>query len=289
MFSLLHPIRQLPIAVVDVETTGASAALGHHVIEIGIVRVEGGQPVARYQQLIDPIRSINPGVSVLTGITQDMVNGQPRFAQCLDAILPLLQGAAIMGHNIRFDLSFLHKEFRRAGVDLSETLGAAPVLDTVRIARKRFGRGGNSLGTLARRLGIQPTAAHRALADAETTAAVFDVFMQASPGWDGCLCDVLQEQGGTIDLKRCAGPDLLPLELEEALEMRKPVMMEYLDARSARTQRIIEPLHVRKFRGELLLVAHCRMREERRTFKLERIVQLRRVEPQNDPTVPPTA
>ena len=71
---------------------------------------------------------------------------------------------------------------------------------------------------------------------------------------------------------------LLPLELEEALEMRKPVMMEYLDAREARTHRIIQPLHVRRVNGELMLVAHCQMRGAQRTFKLERIVQLTRVD-----------
>ncbi len=237
LFSLLKPVREMPIAVVDVETTGASAALGHHVIEIGIVRVEGGQVVGQYQQLFDPVRSINPGVTALTGITQEMVAGQPRFGECTEAMLSLMGGAAILGHNTRFDLSFLHKEFRRSGTDLSEALGQAPVLDTVRIARRRFGRGGNSLGVLARRLGIEPTESHRALADAQTTAALFDLFMQTQPGWNGCLCDVLQEQGGAIDLKACAGPDLLPLELEEALEMRRPVMMEYLDARAARTER----------------------------------------------------
>jgi predicted DNA-binding transcriptional regulator YafY len=71
---------------------------------------------------------------------------------------------------------------------------------------------------------------------------------------------------------------LLPLELEEALELRRPVMMEYLDARNARTQRVIEPLHVRRSGGELLLIAHCQLRNDRRTFKLERIVQLTRLE-----------
>jgi hypothetical protein len=72
---------------------------------------------------------------------------------------------------------------------------------------------------------------------------------------------------------------LLPLELEEALELRKPVRMEYLDAQEQRTERVVEPLQVRRRSGELMLVAHCHLRNARRTFKLERIVQLRRIEP----------
>jgi predicted DNA-binding transcriptional regulator YafY len=71
---------------------------------------------------------------------------------------------------------------------------------------------------------------------------------------------------------------LLPLELEEALDLRKPVVMEYLDARQFKTERIVEPLKIRRFKGELTLVAWCRLRQAQRTFKLDRIVQLRRID-----------
>jgi predicted DNA-binding transcriptional regulator YafY len=69
---------------------------------------------------------------------------------------------------------------------------------------------------------------------------------------------------------------LLPLELEEALEMRLPVMMEYLDARQNRTHRVIRPLQIRRRNGEMILIAHCELRNDQRTFKLERIVRLAR-------------
>jgi len=288
-FSLLQPLAQVPIAVLDVETTGASAAMGHKVIEIAIVRMEGGRTVARYESLIDPLRPIGAGVTALTGISQSMVTGMPRFADALPAMLPLLQGAALLGHNIPFDLSFLHKEFRRAGTDLVEALGLAPVLDTVRIARRRFGRGGNSLPVLSRRLGIDPVTSHRAMADVLTTAGLFEVLIASVGGWGLCLCDAYAQQGGPIDLRRSAGTDLLPWELEEALDLRRPVMMEYLDARQSLTQRIIEPLHVRRVNGELLLIAHCQLRDDRRTFKVERIVRLSRVDPATGAALDPVS
>jgi predicted DNA-binding transcriptional regulator YafY len=71
---------------------------------------------------------------------------------------------------------------------------------------------------------------------------------------------------------------LLPLELAEALEGGRPVEMEYLDARDQRTKRVIRPLHVKRFNGELTLVAHCELRGAQRTFKVERIVRMMRVE-----------
>src|SRR5256885_412580 len=215
-FSLLQPLREVPFAFVDVETTGASADFGHRVIEIGIARVEGSQVVAEYEHLLDPQRRISAGVTALTGISQDMVEGQPTFADQLPKMLELLRGAVVVGHNVRFDLGFLRKEFRRSGQDIVQSIGDVPVLDTVRIARRRFGRGGNGLQTLAPRLGVFPTVAHRALADVQTTVGVFEKLLDPIGGWSLPLCDALLAQGGKMGLLP-ANPreSLLPLELEE--------------------------------------------------------------------------
>jgi DNA polymerase III subunit epsilon len=280
LFSMLKPLGEIPLAVVDVETTGMSSAMGHRVIEIGVMRMQGGQVIDAYEQLIDPGRPIGAGVSALTGITQQMVQRMPRFNDVIERLLGLFQGAAVLGHNVPFDLGFLHREFRRCGGrDLSTLLGSVPVLDTVRVARHRHGRGGNSLPTLSRRLGIEPIVSHRALADVRTTAAVYEALLSPVGGWSIPLCDALLQQGGPIDLARCAGASVLPWELEEALELRRPVMMEYLDADGQRTERLIEPLHVKRASGELVLVAHCHLRADRRTFRVERIVRLKRIDP----------
>lgn len=279
-FSLLQPLAETPIAVVDVETTGASAAFGDRVIEVGVARIESGRIVREYQQLIDPLRRISAGVIALTGITPEMVAGQPTFRQQLPRLVEALGGAVVLGHNVRFDLSFLAREFRRAGAGLEAVLGEVHVLDTVRIARRRFGRGGNGLQTLAPRLGVIPDQAHRALGDARTTAAVFERLIEPVGGWGITLCDVIREQGGPIGLAPAsAGEQVLPIELEEALEQRVPVMMDYLDARQKRTQRTIQPLEIRRLSGELTLIAHCHLRNDRRNFKVERIVRLTRVHP----------
>src|SRR5258706_614770 len=279
-FSLLQPLRDVTFAFVDVETTGASADFGQRGIEMGISRVEGGRIVAEYEHLLDPQRRIGAGVTVLTGITQEMVAGQPLFADELPRMLELLRGAVVVGHNVRFDLGFLRKEFRRSRQEIVAALGEdVHVLDTVRIARRRFGRGGNALQILSRRLGIVPEVAHRALADVRTTVGVFERMMEPIGGWNLPFCDALPAQGGekgllAVNPREC----LLPLALEEALEIRKPVMMEYLDAQHARTKRIIEQRTIRRVSGELMLVAHCQLRQAQRTFKLERIVQLTRIE-----------
>jgi DNA polymerase III epsilon subunit family exonuclease len=279
-FSLLQPLSSIPIASIDVETTGASAEYGHRIIEVGIVRYENGVKVAEYERLINPRRSISLGVTALTGITQEMCDGQPTFGEQFPAMMSLLTGAAILGHNIPFDLSFLMREFHSAGRDIHQLLENPHVLDTVRIARRRFGRGGNGLSALSRRLGHEPTVAHRALADAQTTAIIFDLLLAPIGGWGICLCDILKDQGGPMCIAPASGrQSLLPLELEEALDQRRPVMMEYLDANQTRTQRIINPIELRRVADELVLIAHCHLRNDRRNFKLERIVQLTRLDP----------
>jgi DNA polymerase III epsilon subunit-like protein len=159
-----------------------------------------------------------------------------------------------------------------------ERLNQCQVMDTVRIARRRFGRGGNGLQSLCRRLGYAPPVAHRALPDVITTFNVFKYLLEPVGGWDLSLCDALIQQGGPMGL-RTTNPteSVLPLELEEALETRSPVMMEYVDASENRTQRVIEPIRIRKFQGELMLVAHCQLRQDQRHFKVGRIVRLTRI------------
>ena len=131
---------------------------------------------------------------------------------------------------------------------------------------------------LSRRLGIEPTAAHRALADALTTAAVFEKLIEPIGGWGISLLDAYLAQGGPMAIASERKQNVLPLELEEALELGGAVEMEYVDAENRRTTRVVRPLEIRRFKGEMLLVAHCELRSDRRNFKVDRIVTLRRVE-----------
>jgi len=274
-YSLLSPLRDVPIAVVDVETTGASVAWGDRVIEIGIARIANGRVAGEYQQLVDPKRRISPGITALTGIAPDMCAGQPQFADILPCVRDMLGGAVVMGHNVQFDLSFIGGEFRRARSELCDCLPGAHVLDTVRIARRRLGRGGNGLQRLAARLGVVPTTAHRALADCHTTAGVFERLIEPIGSWNLTLADTFVAQGGVMSVTSKKQTEaILPLELEEAMEQRGVVEIDYLDASYRRTTRLVEPVRLKKQGSDVVLVAHCRMRNELRHFKLDRIVKI---------------
>lgn len=276
-FSLIQKLTEIPFAFFDTETTGVSTQYGDRVIELGIVRVEQGQVVREYAQLINPHRRISPGVSALTGICQQMVANCPTFMEQLPAAMEMLKGAILVGHNVRFDLSFLSSELRKCGIEIESAFPDAYVMDTLMLARKRFGRGGNGLQRLSRRLGIIPSVAHRALADAQTTHQVFDKLIAPLSGWNTMLADALIAQGGATRLKQKIA-SALPLELEEALEQKIAVMMDYLDSDDQPTRRKIDPISIKRIKGELVLLAYCHLRDAQRTFKLERIVQLKRLQ-----------
>lgn len=275
--SLINKLRETPLCFIDVETTGASAEYGERIVEMGAIRVENGQVSGEIDHLLDPKRRISAGVQALTGITPDMVAGCPACAAVLPQLLDLMRDAVVIGHNVRFDLSFLRLEFHRAGMDIAQAVGPTHVIDTLRLARRRFGRGGNGLQNLARRLGFSAEVAHRGLADVYTTRKLFEVLIDAPAGWEMGLCDLIAQQGGPMGLLPATAETLLPLEIMEALESRGRVRMEYVDACGERSERVIEPMAVKRKVGELVLVAHCYLRGGMRTFKLERIVRLERI------------
>lgn len=258
-----------PLVFLDVETTGASPAWGDRVTEVGLVRVEDGQVTERYQQLCNPGRHIPAGIAALTGITNEMVADAPPFEACHGPVLRLMKDAVAIGHNVRFDLGFMASEFDRDGVDLAASLGFPQVMDTVRIARRVLGPRGNGLQKLAARFHINVAAAHRALADADTTRQVLACLLPVSTPIE----HVFATQGGSVSWPRAkVHNDDLPLDLADALAARRPVMMRYIDASDAITERLVQPLTLRRKGREVMLVAHCHLRNQRRTFRLDRVV-----------------
>ncbi len=170
-----RPLRDVTFVVVDLETTGGSAA-ACDITEIGAVKVRGGEVLGEFQTLVNPTGSIPPFIAVLTGITDAMVAGAPRLDQALPAFLEFSRGAVLVAHNAPFDLGFL-----RAGCDrLGIAWPAYEHLDTARLARRILTRDeapNCKLATLARLFRAQVTPCHRALADAQATTDVLHGLM----------------------------------------------------------------------------------------------------------------
>ena len=164
-------LRETTFCVVDLETTGGSAAKGAMITEIGAVKVRGGEVIGELQTLVDPGGPIPRFISVLTGITDEMVVGAPSIAQVLPQFLEFARGCVLVAHNAPFDVGFL-KHF--AG-EQQLPWPAFEVLDTAKLARRVLTRDETpncKLATLARHFGAGTVPDHRALSDARATVDV---------------------------------------------------------------------------------------------------------------------
>src|SRR5580765_3589744 len=98
------PLREVTFVVVDLETTGGSASGGSSITEIGAVKIRGGEVLGEFQTLVRPSTPIPPFISVLTGITNQMVAGAPAIDSALPAFLEFAAGSVLVAHNAPFDV-----------------------------------------------------------------------------------------------------------------------------------------------------------------------------------------
>jgi DNA polymerase-3 subunit epsilon len=166
-----RPLREVTFCVVDLETTGGSAAQGSMITEIGAVKVRGGEVLGEFQTLVNPHRAIPAFIAVLTGITDSMVAGAPPVEQVLPQFLEFARGCVLVAHNAPFDVGFLRHFAARQG----HPWPRFEVLDTAVLARRVVTRDETpncKLGSLARLFGAETVPNHRALADARATVDV---------------------------------------------------------------------------------------------------------------------
>ena len=166
-----RPLRELTFCVVDLETTGGSAAAGSMITEVGAVKVRGGEVLGEFQTLVNPRTQIPAFIAVLTGINDSMVATAPPIESVLPAFLEFAQGCVLVAHNAPFDVGFLKHFAARQ----QRPWPAFDVVDTAKLARRVITRDDApncKLGSLAKAFGSATTPNHRALADARATVDV---------------------------------------------------------------------------------------------------------------------
>ncbi|UPK73404.1 DEDD exonuclease domain-containing protein [Nocardioidaceae bacterium SCSIO 66511] len=165
------PLRDATFCVVDLETTGGSAAGGSEITEFGAVKVRGGEVLSEFQTLVRPHSSIPSFIAVLTGINDAMVASSPTIDSVLPSFLEFAEGCVLVAHNAPFDVGFL----RHFAGELGHTWPGFDVIDTAKLARRVLTRDeapNCKLSTLARIFQATTTPNHRALEDARATVDV---------------------------------------------------------------------------------------------------------------------
>ncbi len=162
----------------DLETTGFSSATDS-IIEIGAIKVLNGKLVEKkefqFQEFVYPYKKRIPNiVTEKTGITQEDVKDARKMWEVIPDFIEFTGDLTLMGYNSdKFDCKFLERAGRHSRVVIENKN-----FDVMKYAGKFAGELGlktnkPSLADMAEILHIRNPQAHRALADAITTAKVY--------------------------------------------------------------------------------------------------------------------
>ena len=166
------------IIVFDTETTGIPKHPGAKIeaqpkcIELAAVAVDfDGEIVDQYVQLFDPGQPLEPIITKITGITDEVLKDQPRFADKLPEIRKFFdRAAACVAHNLPFDTTIIELEVERAG---GKPFIWPPIqICTVQENAERWGRRPKLVELYEEVMGRPLAQTHRALDDVE---ALIDV------------------------------------------------------------------------------------------------------------------
>jgi len=154
--------------VFDIETTGFSAE-HHKITEIGAVKIEDGVIIEEFHQLIDPGVSVPWRITEITGITDELLAGQPTIEESLPFFIDFCTDCTLVAHNASFDMRFIKSNAIMQGLVCN-----FEVVDTLSLARRLFPKLDNhKLNTVATHLNVEHNDHHRAMGDARATAHIF--------------------------------------------------------------------------------------------------------------------
>ena len=153
-------VTDLPLAFVDIETTGSHFE-HDRITEVAVLTLSS-DGVCGYEKLINPESPIPTFIQTLTGITPEMVMDQQPFEEEAKRLFEQLEGKLFVAHNARFDYGFLKAAFKRVGLDFKPK-----VICTVKLSRYLFPeQKRHNLDTLIQVHDLQVSQRHRAMGDA---------------------------------------------------------------------------------------------------------------------------
>jgi DNA polymerase-3 subunit epsilon len=166
--------------VLDTETTGLYPLQGDKVIEIGCVELLGGvRTGSTYQVYINPQRDVPEESFKIHGISSVFLENKPIFSKIVADFLSYIKNSTLVIHNANFDIGFLNYELGILGYP---EIQMHRVIDTLKLARKKFPGSPASLDALCKRFNIslRERDKHGALLDAELLANVYIQMMGGS-------------------------------------------------------------------------------------------------------------
>lgn len=272
----MSKLSDLTFVAFDTETTGLNPVVGRLVELSGVKFKLSGEIISTFSTLIDPQMNIPAEVTAIHGITNDMVKGLPQVDGVIKEFVEWLEGpqTILVAHNAPFDCGFLSVAFAKLGMAQPKN----PILDTLGLSRRLVHDSPNhQLKSLTEHLGLESGGYHRALAD---SYHVKDLLIKLVSLLDGAttfdeLCeysDVLQFEDGQDEISESDMPERLR-PIRQAIEERKTINITYKSMQI--TSRNITPHSVHGWRGNFYLNGFCHRSGEDRTFRVDKIVELK--------------
>lgn len=165
-------------AVVDVETTGL--ARDDRIISAAVYRLdERGEVEDHWYTLVNPER--DPGPVWIHGLTSEVLEGAPLFADVAEEFAARLDGRVLVAHNAVFDWQMIAREYARAEREapVRQRLCTIALSKELGLPLPNF-----KLESLAAHFGVVQQRAHHALDDARVLAEAFRPSLRAAAAGD---------------------------------------------------------------------------------------------------------
>ncbi|MEV7246278.1 DEDDh family exonuclease [Streptomyces sp. NPDC093248] len=189
-------------AVVDVETTGL--ARDDRIISAAVYRLDArGEVEDHWYTLVNPER--DPGPVWIHGLTSEVLEGAPLFAEVAEEFAARLDGRVLVAHNAVFDWQMIAREYARASREapVRQRLCTIALSKELGLPLPNF-----KLESLAAHFGVVQQRAHHALDDARVLAEAFRPSLRAAAAGDVRLplleCRPLTEWSDTPRIGRQA-------------------------------------------------------------------------------------
>ncbi|ARI77113.1 3'-5' exonuclease [Halobacillus mangrovi] len=166
-----NSLRDLDYTIFDLETTGFLPEIGHEIISIGAIRLQGLDACHRktFHQVIRPIRPVNNQTLRLTGLSRDRLRNASPFIEGFQNFMEFSEGSVLVAHPAKFDMRFLQTMLKRWKLPSYHP----PVIDSQLMAQWLLPSVKHQLDPLLKHFGIEKRARHHALNDAIMTAELF--------------------------------------------------------------------------------------------------------------------
>lgn len=265
---LLEDLRFISI---DTETTGLKPDQGGRICEIAAAcyHQKQNKPLGYLRYLINPLQPIPTAATKVNHITDETVKYAPTFDKVIPAFLSFIKSSLIIAYNADFDMYFINTELQMYG---HQPL-CNPVIDVLKLSKWLLQLKSYSLENVATSLNIKlpyGLSSHSALGDAILNARVFmlliDKLIRLGNQYLG---DVLKIVGDRKN--ECQE---MVIRITDAIFCEKKIKLIYFSLQRERTERIVSPIRLEQRNQEYFLVAFCHLKNEERTFSLNRIEYL---------------